>query len=305
MPAGIAALALRTGVLIGLGLDQNTANYQLRWRLANQVPVWNEVLKLGLSPRQVEEWTEALRQSVGPALSANRTMGSLGGLVASRIAREFRIGGPSFSVSCDETSGTQALQVALDWLRKRRARRRGRGGRRSGGRCSVRSGNEPPGSDRHARRGRGGPRAQAAERRGSRRQSYLRGHHRCLCGHLSIDAPTGPRPGDDRGCPPPGILRRGVPADGARVFASAAAEIGAAGAASGLASVVKTALCLYQQIIPSSEGDASSEARSGDDPVSLPATRGPRYWLRNRAEGPRRAGVTFIGSGRNVPSSDS
>ena len=28
------ALALRTGVLIGLGLDQNTANYQLRWRLA-------------------------------------------------------------------------------------------------------------------------------------------------------------------------------------------------------------------------------------------------------------------------------
>ena len=44
-------------------------------------------------------------------------MGSLGGLVASRIAREFRIGGPSFSISCDETSGTQALQVAIDWLR--------------------------------------------------------------------------------------------------------------------------------------------------------------------------------------------
>jgi len=43
-------------------------------------------------------------------------MGSLGGLVASRIAREFRIGGPSFSVSCDETSGTQALQIAMDWL---------------------------------------------------------------------------------------------------------------------------------------------------------------------------------------------
>ena len=112
-----SALALRTSVLIGLGLDQNTANYQLRWRLANQAPAWNDRLKLGLSPRQVEEWTEALRQSVGPALSANRTMGSLGGLVASRIAREFRIGGPSFSISCDETSGTQALQVALDWLR--------------------------------------------------------------------------------------------------------------------------------------------------------------------------------------------
>ena len=53
---------------------------------------------------------------VGPPLTANRTMGSLGGLVASRIAREFRIGGPSFSVSCDEASGVQALQVAVGWL---------------------------------------------------------------------------------------------------------------------------------------------------------------------------------------------
>src|SRR5206468_10601946 len=103
-------------VLIGLGLDQNTANYQLRWRLANQVPAWNELLELGLSPGQVAEWTEALRQSIGPALSANRTMGSLGGLVASRIAREFRIGGPGFTVSCDETSGIQAMAIAVEWL---------------------------------------------------------------------------------------------------------------------------------------------------------------------------------------------
>ena len=58
-----------------------------------------------------------LREAAGPALSANRTMGSLGGVVASRIAREFRIGGPSFTVSCDETSGIQAMAVAVDWLR--------------------------------------------------------------------------------------------------------------------------------------------------------------------------------------------
>jgi 3-hydroxymyristoyl/3-hydroxydecanoyl-(acyl carrier protein) dehydratase/malonyl CoA-acyl carrier protein transacylase len=45
-------------------------------------------------------------------------MGSLGGLVASRIAREFRIGGPSFTVSCDETSGNQALAIAVEWLRR-------------------------------------------------------------------------------------------------------------------------------------------------------------------------------------------
>ena len=72
------SLALKTGVLIGLGLDQNTANYQLRWRLANQVPAWNELLKLGLSPGQVEEWTEALRQSVGPALISQPDHGLAG-----------------------------------------------------------------------------------------------------------------------------------------------------------------------------------------------------------------------------------
>ena len=43
-------------------------------------------------------------------------MGSLGGLIASRIARELGIGGPSFTVSCDETSGIQALAIAADWL---------------------------------------------------------------------------------------------------------------------------------------------------------------------------------------------
>ncbi len=62
--------------------------------------------------------SRSLRRAAGPALSANRTMGSLGGLIASRIAREFRIGGPSFTVSCDETSGIQAMAIAVDWLRR-------------------------------------------------------------------------------------------------------------------------------------------------------------------------------------------
>ena len=45
-------------------------------------------------------------------------MGALGGLVASRIAREFRLGGPSFTVSSEETSGTRALDVAVRLLRQ-------------------------------------------------------------------------------------------------------------------------------------------------------------------------------------------
>ena len=69
-------------------------------------------------PMSSTRWIDELRRSAGPALTANRTMGSLGGLIASRIAREFKIGGPSFTVSCDETSGIQALAIAADWLRR-------------------------------------------------------------------------------------------------------------------------------------------------------------------------------------------
>ena len=35
-------LGLRTGVLIGIGLDLNTTNYHLRWSLADQAREWNQ-----------------------------------------------------------------------------------------------------------------------------------------------------------------------------------------------------------------------------------------------------------------------
>src|SRR5262249_7836903 len=68
-------LGIHTGVFIGIGLDLNTTNFSFRWSQAEQ----------------------ALRDAAGPPLTANRTMGALGGIVASRIARAFRVGGPSFT----------------------------------------------------------------------------------------------------------------------------------------------------------------------------------------------------------------
>ena len=103
--------------MIGIGLDLNTTNYYLRWSMADCARAWNEELGLALSPDELARWTDELARAAGPALTANRTMGSLGGLIASRIAREFKIGGPSFTVSCDETSGIQALSIAAEWLR--------------------------------------------------------------------------------------------------------------------------------------------------------------------------------------------
>ena len=112
-------LALSTGVLIGIGLDLSTTNYHLRWSLASGARRWNQTLSLGLSSDELAAWIDDLKTAAGPALSANRTIGSLGGMVASRVARELRIGGPSFTVSCDETSGIQALAIAAHWLDRR------------------------------------------------------------------------------------------------------------------------------------------------------------------------------------------
>ncbi len=44
--------------------------------------------------------------------------GGAGGIVASRVARAFQVGGPSFTVSSEETSGLSALEVAVGALRR-------------------------------------------------------------------------------------------------------------------------------------------------------------------------------------------
>ena len=76
---------LRAGVFIGIGLDLNTTNFHFRWSLLREAKEWDRQLSLGLSEDELARWTEHLRDAAGPPLTANRTMGALGGLVASRI----------------------------------------------------------------------------------------------------------------------------------------------------------------------------------------------------------------------------
>ncbi len=94
----------RTGVFIGLGLDLNTTNYHLRWRLEQDLADADPAIR------------QQAMDAASPPLNANRTLGALASIVASRIARAFRCGGPSFTVSSSETSGLDALQIARDLL---------------------------------------------------------------------------------------------------------------------------------------------------------------------------------------------
>ncbi|MBL4700995.1 MAG: hypothetical protein JKX85_07040, partial [Phycisphaeraceae bacterium] len=105
---------LDMGVYIGIGLDMNTTNFHLRWELANQSKNW--ATQLGVKPSDI--WLTQLRDAMNPPLTANRTMGALGGIVASRIARAFKVGGPSFTISSEQTSALHAIAQAVTSLRR-------------------------------------------------------------------------------------------------------------------------------------------------------------------------------------------
>ena len=108
----------RTGVFIGIELDPNTTNFHLRWSIEQDAPRWVEMLGLDLTPDELAEWTKQLKDAAGPPLTPNRVMGNLGGIVASRLAREFDVGGPSFTISAGGDSGGVAFRVAVGMLQR-------------------------------------------------------------------------------------------------------------------------------------------------------------------------------------------
>jgi PfaB family protein len=110
---------LATGVYIGCGLDLNATNFSFRWGLQERAHDWAEQLQLNQSPEDFSAWVAQLRDQAGPPLTANRTMGALGSTVASRIAKEFRVGGPSFTLSGEENSGFRALETAFHALQRK------------------------------------------------------------------------------------------------------------------------------------------------------------------------------------------
>ena len=111
---------LRTGVFIGVELDLNTTNYHLRWAVRSRAADWAKRLGRLSNGEVFDRWVDELCDSLTPALNANRTIGGLGSIAASRIAREFGLGGPSYVISSEETSGLSALHAASRALQQGR-----------------------------------------------------------------------------------------------------------------------------------------------------------------------------------------
>lgn len=352
---------LKAGVFIGIALDLNTTNFSLRWAVSEEAKVWAKETAPDMTAEELTAWVAALRDEVSPPLTANRTMGALGSIVASRIAREFRVGGPSFTISNEESSGIRALEAAVRLLQTCELDRALVGAVDLAGDIRAVLGH-------HALRpfslsGMGLPFAEEAdgglvgegaaavvlkrlddaERDGDRIYAVIRGIGGA--GGTTLHPGAGAyrqaleRAYDDAGVDPATISyleagAGGFPIDDRmeakalsgfftpanRLDAAAGGngeiahrvrdtgfgmrnscavtcvkgEIGHCGAASGLASFVRGCLALYQEIIPPCRKveNLVSELQSAEA-FYLPAT--PRYWLRNRVDGARIAGVSSFG----------
>ena len=285
---------LSTGVFVGIGLDLNTTNFNFRWSV------------LASEEAARDGHVGALADAAGPPLIANRTMGALGGIVASRLAREFRIGGQSFTVSSEETSGFKALEAAVRALQTGSLDQALVGAVDLAGDVrAVLAAHEarPDGQRGTPLLGEGAAafvlkRLEDAEADGDRVYAVIKGLGSATGGGVETTVPSVRayesalgRAYDESGIDPSTVSY--IETHGSAIPCEDTAEesalmdhiasfserpatgsvkevVGHAGAASGMASLAKTALALYNRVLP-----------------------GPRrHWLRNRADGPRRAGVS-------------
>ncbi len=334
---------LFTGVFIGTGLDLNATGFSFRWGIQKMARKWAEQLGLDLSEAQLADWVASLREAAGPSLTANRVMGALGSIVASRVAKEFRIGGPSFTLSSEENSGLRALEVAIRALQEGSINRALVGAAdmsgdlrsvlgQHAGRPYSPSGTIRPFDSRADGTiiGEGAAavvlkRLEDAQQDGDRIYAVIKGVGTATGG--ALDHPGAQkcvyslaleRACDDAKSKPESVSYLETHGSGLPVedemeanalgafFAtrenlnpcyvgSVKADIGHAGAASGLASLVKATLCLDRQIVPPLRGGQAPRYEWIRGKRSFIVPTAPQYWLRNRADGPRRALVSSLG----------
>jgi len=326
------------GAIIGIDFDFEATQFHLRWDLVNKVNLWQQQVGLDIGKAETAEWLAQLQDACAPPLTAVRTLGALGSVVASRLAKEFRLGGPSFVVSSEAASGMTALEIAVHALRHGEMETALVGAvdlagdfRRVVGTDAL--SNLSPGNHVHpfdndadgTLPGEGAAalilkRLDRAQTDGDRIYAVVSGTGTATSGRPDHTLPSEKglslslsRAFEDAGVDPASVgyvethgsgkpLEDRLEADGLLSFfsrkrkaesmpiavGSTKPNTGHAGAAAGLLSVVKTALCLYQEIIPPLINFTEPEnARWRKSAFHMP--RFSHWWARDRKEGPRRA----------------
>ena len=328
----------RTGVVVGADFDYNATNYHLRWQVQRIIQAWKQKYPEQIKKLKIQDNIDALKDALSHPLTATRTLGALTGVIASRIAKVFLLGGPSMVVSCEEASGIKALELSVRSLQNRETDLMLVGGvdfcgdpRKlalnhhsraytdqeqispfdlsakgtlpgEGGVCLVlkRLSDTAADSDRiyalitgfGAAAGTVNPGAvvtrdaygasfQAAIREASIRPSEIGLYETHGSGNPQEDAVEAK------------VLNGLVgPTEWHCALGSTKPLIGHTGAAAGLASLVKTSLCLYHHILPPLPGFRQSKHLNKETPFHIPTLTQP--WIQDRKSGPRRACVAAM-----------
>jgi acyl transferase domain-containing protein/3-hydroxymyristoyl/3-hydroxydecanoyl-(acyl carrier protein) dehydratase len=109
---------LRTGAVVGIGLDLETTSFHVRWVLDRHARAALAKAGHDVPEADLEVWVTKAAAMVCAPLDAQRVLGALGGIVTSRLARELSLGGPSFGVQAEEAGGLRALEVATRLLQR-------------------------------------------------------------------------------------------------------------------------------------------------------------------------------------------
>lgn len=118
----LRALRQRMGAIIGIEFDPEATDFHVRWwlrhgEIADTLPPAMQAAAES-HPDLMRAWLKELGEAFSRPLNASRTVGALGGIVASRVAREFGCGGPSFGVSAEAAGGLQAVEIAARFLQQ-------------------------------------------------------------------------------------------------------------------------------------------------------------------------------------------
>ncbi|MBU1712702.1 MAG: type I polyketide synthase, partial [Proteobacteria bacterium] len=323
--AGLPARKIRNrmGVIIGADFDYEATNFQLRWDLLNSS-------------------LKSVPDACFSPLTSSRTLGALGGIIASRIAREFRFGGPSFVVSCNSSSGLKAVEIGVRAIRQNEAdmmligavdlsgdirniiisdRLKSYSGSDKVAPFDILSGGTLPGEgaaaiilknldqaikdkDRIYAVINGIGKADASNHNGHPplKKAYPLSLERALndasVSPFSIsyfEAHGNGNPSQDTiEIETLNRLFKDSPAQCA--IGSVKPNIGNAGSASGLASLIKACLCLYHEIIPPLV-NFTEPITVMENNLHFPVS--PQFWYRNRIDGPRMACIASITSDGN------
>jgi PfaB family protein len=322
------------GAIIGIDFDIEATNFNLRWQLNSKIDQWLEKLDLNPDAEEKHAWLASMKDDCNPPLTATRTLGALGGIVASRVAREFRLGGPSFIVSCEDAGGLKALEIGVRALQSNEAEafligavdlcgdvrnmvltnqiraysksRRLRPFDKTADGILTGEGATAMVIKRLDRaladgnrvyaviRGIGSASGGGLDRPAPSRDAYLRSLQQC-CREARI-SPAAIGLVEAHGSSNP--LEDDLESEALNIFfsgrgepcgvGSVKANIGHTGAASALASVVKTSLSLYQEILPPLVDFTSPKNPAWlEGNFHFPVS--PQYWLRDRCDGERTA----------------